>query len=149
MKRFFMFLATVMTVVALQAADARTSFGVRLGFPELGVQVSNTNFFSSRVGGRITADFGYIGSNTIVLGADVLYSLPIPTQGSSIDLEAYLGGGLGVALGNRSSAYNVHLVLGLELLLNRDLGVFVEARPVVAGNYGYWYGAGLGLNIRL
>jgi hypothetical protein len=148
MKRFFTFLAAVVAMTALSGADARNYFGVRLGYPELGVQLGSTNFFSRDVGGRITADFGYYNSNTIVLGADALYNIPIPTPNTSLDLNVYVGGGLGLVLGNRVLGYNIHGVLGVDILLSPAIGVFLETRPAFGGTFGY-FGAGAGLNFRL
>jgi hypothetical protein len=148
MKRIFTFLATVVVMTALSGADARNYFGVRLGYPELGVQLGSTNFFSREIGGRVTADFGYYSGSSLVLGADVLYNIPISTPNTALDLNVYLGGGLGLVVGERGFDYNVHGVLGIDVLLSPTVGVFLETRPAFGGRYGY-FGAGAGINFRL
>jgi hypothetical protein len=147
MKRLFTFLVAIIAILALQGADARSYFGVRLGYPELGVQLGNTTFFSREIGGRITADFGY-DNNTIVLSGDALYNIPIPTPNTALDLNVYLGGGVGLVVGDRVLSYNVHGVLGVDILLSPAIGVFLETRPAFGGNRGY-FGAGAGINFRL
>jgi hypothetical protein len=129
----------------------RSYFGVRLGFPELGVQLGNTSVFGRGIGGRLTLDFGAFRGNDLLLGGDILVHLPIPTPGSSLDLEVYVGGGAAIGLNTIDSnlAFNVHLVLGLELLLNRSVSVFLEARPVASGNTGFSVAGAAGLNLRL
>jgi hypothetical protein len=150
MKRVLLILISSVSLMALSGAEARNFFGVRFGFPELGVQIGSTTAFGRNVGGRLTADFGYY-NNSILVGGDILYFLTIPTPGVTFDLDFYLGGGLGVGFltDNRGVGYNIHFVLGLEFLLTRDLGVFFEARPIGYGNFGYYYGGAIGVNFRI
>jgi hypothetical protein len=141
----------VFSSFATAQTSSRSYFGVRLGFPELGVQLGNTAVFGRGIGGRLTLDFGAFRGNELLLGGDILAHLPIPTPGSSLDLEVYVGGGAAVGLNTLESnlAFNVHLVLGLELLLNRSVSVFLEARPVASGNTGFSVAGAAGLNLRL
>ena len=150
MKKFWLMLVTIGSLMGFTTADAREFFGIRLGFPELGVQLGSTSVFGRNIGGRLTADFGY-SNNNIVLGGDILYYLTIPTPGASFDLDVYLGGGVGVGIGTNGGAigYNAHAVLGLELLFTRSLSAFVEVRPFGFGNLGYYYGGAIGVNFRL
>jgi hypothetical protein len=150
MKKVLLILVSSLSLMTLSSADARSFFGIRFGFPELGVQFGSTNVFGRNVGGRLTADFGYY-NNAILVGGDILYYLTIPTPGVSFDLDFYVGGGLGVGFltNNNGVGYNIHFVLGLEFLFTRDLSLFFEARPVGYGNFGYYYGGALGVNFRL
>ena len=133
-------------------ADARDFFGVRFGFPEIGLQLGSTTLISRNLGGRLTVDFGY-SSNAAILGGDILYTLPIDLPGRGLNLELYFGGGLGFALGRYSGFDNVHGVIGANLQLNRDIGIFIEGRPFGYGydsGYGrYYYGGGIGLNFTI
>jgi hypothetical protein len=138
------------SLVNAQASN-RSYFGVRLGFPELGVQLGNTSVFGRGIGGRLTLDFGAFRGNELLLGGDILVHIPIPTPGSNLDLEVYVGGGAAIGLNTIDSnlAFNVHLVLGLELLLNRNISLFLEARPVASGNTGFSVAGAAGLNLRI
>ncbi|HEX2864728.1 MAG TPA: hypothetical protein VHN99_09175, partial [Deinococcales bacterium] len=112
-------------------AAASNYFGVRLGYPEVGLQVGSTNLFGPHFGGRITADFWY-GAGLVALNGDALYSIPLGTPGAGADLDFYFGGGLGVVLdtsGAQALGYNVHGVLGLGLVASKDVTVFLETRP--------------------
>lgn len=150
MKKFWLILISSLSLMGFTAADAREFFGIRLGFPELGVQFGSTSVFGRNIGGRLTADFGY-GNSSVVLGGDILYYLTIPTPGASFDLDVYLGGGVGVGIGTSggSIGYNAHAVLGLELLFTRNISGFIEVRPFGFGNLGYYYGGAIGVNFRL
>jgi hypothetical protein len=149
-KKLLIILVSSLSFMTLSQAEARNYFGIRFGFPELGVQIGSTTVFGRNVGGRLTADFGYY-SNAVLIGGDILYYLTIPTPGASFDLDFYVGGGLGVGFTTNNSGlgYNIHFVLGLELLFTRDLSLFFEARPFGYGNFGYYYGGALGLNFRI
>lgn len=150
MKKFWLILVSSVSLMCYTQADAREFFGIRLGFPEIGVQLGSTSVFGRNVGGRLTADFGY-NNNNVLLGGDILYYLTIPTPGVSFDLDIYLGGGVGVGIGTNGGTfgYNAHAVLGLELLLTRSLSGFLEVRPFGFGNLGYYYGGAIGVNFRL
>ena len=150
MKKFGLILVSTLSLMIASQADAREFFGIRLGFPELGVQLGSTSVFGRNIGGRLTADFGY-NNNNIVLGGDILYYLTIPTPGVNFDLDVYLGGGVGVGIGTNGGAigYNAHAVLGLELLFTRSFSGFLEVRPFGFGNLGYYYGGAIGVNFRL
>lgn len=148
MKRKFLF-AVIAALGLASGAEARDYFGVRFGFPELGVQLGSTDLISRNLGGRLTVDFGYY-VNGVVLGGDILYTLVLPTPGSSFDLDVYFGGGVGFGFSNGSRlGWNVHGVLGLDFLVTRDLAIFAEVRPLGYADYGYYYGGSLGLNFRL
>ena len=148
MKRAFL-VAALAALSLAPTAQARDYFGVRFGFPELGVQLGSTDLISRNLGGRLTVDFGYRNSS-VILGGDILYTLVIPTPGSSFDLDVYFGGGVGFGFaGGNSFGYNVHGVLGLDFLLTRDFAIFAELRPVGFSEAGYYYGGSLGLNFRL
>ncbi|NJK44289.1 MAG: hypothetical protein HC933_08400 [Pleurocapsa sp. SU_196_0] len=95
MKKLLIILVSSLSFMTLSQAEARNFFGIRFGFPELGVQIGSTTVFGRNVGGRLTADFGYY-SNAVLIGGDILYYLTIPTPGASFDLDFYVGGGLGV-----------------------------------------------------
>lgn len=148
------------TLIALTAAlslapvaDARDYFGIRFGFPEVGLSLGSTTLISRNLGGRLTVDFGYY-SNVAILGGDILYTLPIDPPGRGLSLELYFGGGLGFGLGRYTGFDNIHGVVGANIQFNRDLGVFIEARPFGYGPNGYgpsgyYYGAGIGLNFTL
>jgi hypothetical protein len=129
-------------------ADARDYFGIRFGFPEVGLSLGSTTLISRNVGGRLTVDFGYY-RNTAILGGDLLYSLPIDPPGRGLIFEIYFGGGIGFALGRDTGFDNVHGVIGANVQLNRDLGIFIEGRPLGYGPYGYYYGANIGINLTL
>jgi hypothetical protein len=145
--RFRVLILTALLALG-SSAQARDYFGVRFGFPELGLQIGSTTAFSRNLGGRLTVDFGY-RNNSFLVGGDVLYTIVIPTPNTSLDLEVYLGGGLGLGFAPSAVDYNLHFVLGLEFLLTRQIGVFIEGRPVGYGSLGYYYGGSLGLNFRL
>ena len=72
MKKFWLMLVTIGSLMGFTTADAREFFGIRLGFPELGVQLGSTSVFGRNVGGRLTADFGY--GNSSGYGLDKRYS---------------------------------------------------------------------------
>jgi hypothetical protein len=132
-------------------ADARDYFGIRFGFPEVGLSLGSTSLISRNIGGRLTVDFGYY-SNAAVLGGDLMYILPIDPPGRGLSFELYFGGGLGFALGRSSGFDNIHGLVGANVQINRDLGVFAELRPFGYGNAyygGYYYGGSLGLNFTL
>ena len=78
MKRFWLILIFIVSLTGFTQAAARSFFGIRLGFPEIGVQLGSTSVFGRNVGGRLTADFGY-NNNNVVLGGDILHYLTIPT----------------------------------------------------------------------
>jgi hypothetical protein len=130
------------------SAQARDYFGIRFGFPELGLQIGSTSAFGRNLGGRLTVDFGY-RNNTFIVGGDLLYTIVIPTPNTRLDLEFYLGGGLGLGFAPNVVDYNLHLVLGFEFLITRQIGIFIEGRPVGYGSFGYYYGGALGINFRL
>ncbi len=151
MKRTLILLTFLAAFGFSGACEARNYFGVRFGYPELGLQIGNSNLFAKNLGGRVTADFNYYGSS-VVLGADLLYTLPVPTPNTSFDLAFYLGGGLGLGLGlngGQNFGYNLHGVLGLDFIVNKDFSLFLEVRPFGWGDYGYYYGGSLGLNLTL
>jgi hypothetical protein len=152
MKKVLPLIVSLLAFSSLAHAQTsnRSYFGIRLGFPELGVQLGNTSVFGRGVGGRLTLDFAFQG-NGVLVGGDILAHIPIPTPGSSLDLEVYAGGGAAVGLRtNRNElAFNVHLVLGVELLLNRSISVFLEARPVGFGDTGFSVAGAAGLNFRV
>ncbi len=146
-KRICILIVTVLLAIN-SSAQARDYFGIRFGFPELGLQLGSTTVFGRNLGGRLTVDFGY-RNNSFIVGGDILYTIIIPTPNTSLDLEFYLGGGLGLGFAPDVLAYNLHFVLGLEFLLTRQIGIFIEGRPVGYGNFGYYYGGALGINFRL
>jgi hypothetical protein len=145
--RFRILMLTALLALG-SSAQARDYFGIRFGFPELGLQIGSTTAFSRNLGGRLTVDFGY-RNNSFLVGGDLLYTIIIPTPRSSLDLEFYLGGGLGLGFASNDLDYNLHLVLGLELLFTRQISIFIEGRPVGYGSSGYYYGGSLGINFRL
>ncbi len=132
------------------AQSARNYFGIRLGFPEVGVQIGSTNIFARNIGGRLTLDFAF-ASNGVLVGADVLGYFTIPTRGSSIDLDVYVGAGaaIGIRTSRNEPAFDIHLVLGLELLLNNSISFFVETRPVGFGDSGFSVAGAVGINFRV
>jgi hypothetical protein len=132
------------------AQSNRNYFGIRLGFPEIGVQIGSTNIFARNIGGRLTLDFAFAG-NGVLVGADVLGYFNIPTPGSSLDVDVYAGAGAAVGLrsNNNNLAFDIHLVLGLELLLSKSFGLFVEARPVGFGDSGFSFAGAIGINFRI
>jgi hypothetical protein len=150
MKKVLLILVSSLSLMGFTGAEARDYFGIRFGFPELGVQLGSTSVFGRNVGGRLTADFGYSNSSVLV-GGDILYYIVIPTPGVSFDLDFYVGGGLGVGFGTNGGAfgYNAHFVLGVDFLFTRSLGLFLEARPFGFGSYGYYYGGAFGFNFTL
>ena len=156
MKRHFSRNALIAITAALSlapVADARDYFGIRFGFPEVGLSLGSTTLISRNLGGRLTVDFGYY-SNVAILGGDILYTVPIDPPGRGLSLELYFGGGLGFGLGRYTGFDNIHGVVGANIQFNRDLGVFIEARPFGYGPNGYgpsgyYYGAGIGLNFTL
>ncbi len=151
MKKVVLILVSSLSLMVFSGAEARNYFGIRFGFPELGVQFGGTNVFGRNVGGRVTADFGYY-NNSVLVGGDILYYITIPTPGVSFDLDLYVGGGVGVGFVTNNAGglgYNIHFVLGAEFLLTNALGIFVEARPFGYGNFGYYYGGALGLNFKI
>ncbi len=134
--------------VAGSAAQARDYFGVRLGFPGLGLQFGSTNLITRNLGGRLTVDFVYY-RNGAVVGGDILYSLNFNPSRSSFDFSVYFGGGVGVGFANSAFDYDLHGVIGLEFLPIRDLGLFVEVRPLGFTTGGYYFGGAVGLNFGL
>jgi hypothetical protein len=148
MNKRFMILIAAMLLAIGSSAQARDYFGIRFGFPELGLQLGSTTAFSRNLGGRLTVDFGY-RNNSFIIGGDILYTIIIPTPNTRLDLEFYLGGGLGVGFAPNVVDYNLHFVLGLEFLLTRQIGIFIEGRPVGYSSLGYYYGGALGINFRL
>jgi hypothetical protein len=155
MKRHFRRNAPIILTAAITAAlslapvaDARDYFGIRFGFPEVGLSLGSTTLISRNLGGRLTVDFGYY-SNAAILGGDILYTLPLDPPGRGLSFELYFGGGLGFALGRYTGFDNVHGVIGANVQVNRDFGVFIEGRPFGYGPSGYYYGAGIGLNFTL
>jgi hypothetical protein len=117
-------------------ADARDYFGIRFGFPEVGLSLGSTTLISRNLGAAI-------------LGGDILYTLPLDPPGRGLSFELYFGGGLGFALGRYTGFDNVHGVIGANVQVNRDFGLFIEGRPFGYGPGGYYYGAGIGLNFTL
>jgi hypothetical protein len=130
------------------AADARDYFGIRIGFPEIGLQIGSTNLIARNLGGRLTIDFAYWRNGALV-GGDILYTLNIPTPRSAIDFAVYFGLGVGVGFTNSAFDYNLHGVIGLEVLPIPDLGLFVEVRPIGLTTGGYYFGGSIGLNFQL
>jgi hypothetical protein len=130
------------------SAAARDYFGIRLGFPEVGLQLGSTTLISRNLGGRLTIDFGYYRNNAI-LGGDILYTLPLDPPGRGLSFELYFGGGFGFALGRDTGFDNVHGVIGANVQVTRDFGLFIEGRPFGYGSGSYYYGGGIGLNFTL
>jgi hypothetical protein len=137
MKRLIVTIATLTALIFGSSAAAQSNyFGVRLGFPFLfGVQ-AGVDF--EDFGLRGVAEGLYViapsGSGGIFnLSLDALARTKLDAGGSN----AYAGLGFGyVGLGDITSSqttllsgFAVRLILGLELVLGRSLGVFIEAAP--------------------
>lgn len=129
-------------------AEARDYFGVRLGFPGIGLQVGSTDLISRNLGGRLTVDFVYF-RNGAVVGGDILYSLNFDSRRSSLNFSLYFGLGVGLGVANSAFDYDLHGVIGFEFLPIRDLGLFVEVRPLGFTTGGYYFGGAIGLNFTL
>ena len=140
--------ALIVLLACCSVAEARDYFGVRLGFPGLGLQVGSTDLISRNLGGRLTVDFVYF-RNGAVVGGDILYTLNFDTRRSALDFALYFGLGVGLGVSNNAFDYDLHGVIGFEFLPIRDLGLFVEVRPLGFTTGGYYFGGAIGLNFGL
>jgi hypothetical protein len=137
------------------------SFGVRLGYP-LGVQYSTANPGKQGSGFRIALETSFFAD--ITLQADLMFGQIQLSKGAT-PISLFYGAGAHVGLGFgtfffRSGVYaGVQGTIGLELLLQPGLSVFVDTSlglDIYFSNFGtgfspigFYYAGALGLSFKI
>jgi hypothetical protein len=122
--------------------------GVSGGFPGAAVHFGFADL-ADGLDVRANVGFNYAGTTGFAVGVDALYSLPIDTGMSPIDV--YVGGGPGLGVGG-GLALAINVFGGVEYRLSEvglpEGGVFLEAGPAIGvlPTFAFGVAARLGFN---
>lgn len=149
MKKFITGAVVVLGLSMLGSAAQADSFGVRTGYPFLGVQYTMGGA-PSTPGLRFVLSSLFVNAN---LQADYLLHMPLPSlenfslyYGGGANLDVAFGGGFGIGA---QGTVGVEYQLTHQLSIFGDTSLGVTFRPSSNAPIQPYYGGGFGVNFRI